>query len=98
MAEDLLNENGLTVKTANNIRDELVEDFQNIYGSDINLDSNTQDGQIIDIYTQMNTDIRELAMSIYNSINPDMVEVNYKTPDTELTTYSVKVVHSPLYQ
>ena len=53
MAEDKLDENGLTLKTANDIRDELVNGFKSIYGDDIILDSNTQDGQVIDIYTQM---------------------------------------------
>lgn len=70
---DLLNDNGLTVKTANEIREDLVNGFKEVYGSDINLDSNTQDGQIIDIFTQINTDMRELAMGVYNSMNPDLV-------------------------
>lgn len=72
MTEDKLDENGLTLKTANDIRDELVNGFKSIYGSDIILDSNTQDGQVIDIYTQMATDIREVIQNYYNSMNPDM--------------------------
>lgn len=72
MSEDLLNENGLSVKTASDIRDELVNNFKDIYGEDINLDSNTQDGQLIDIYTQANIDLREMIMELYNSGDPDL--------------------------
>lgn len=69
---DVLNENGLTISTANEIRDALVEGFKNIYGADLILDSNTSDGQIIDIFTQAGADIRELIREIYNSCNPDL--------------------------
>lgn len=69
---DVLNENGLTVKTANEIREELVNGFKAIYGADLILDSNTSDGQIIDIFTQAGADIRELILEVYNSCNPDL--------------------------
>lgn len=72
MSEDLLNDNGLSVKTGKDIRDELVASFKEIYGDDINLDSNTQDGQIIDIFTKFNTDIREMIQEIYNTGDPDL--------------------------
>ena len=72
MVKDALNENGLSLLSANDIRNNLVESFKGIYGSDINLDSNTQDGQIIDIITQMSVDLRELYRAYYNSMNPDM--------------------------
>lgn len=68
---DELTENGLTVKTANELEADLIEGFKNIYGEDINLDSNTQDGQRIGLLVQMGTDLRELAKEIYNYGNPD---------------------------
>lgn len=68
---DILNGNGLTISTATEIREALVQGFKNIYGDDIILDSNTSDGQIIDIFTQAGTDIRELIREIYNSCDPD---------------------------
>lgn len=70
---DLLNENGLQVKTSNEIQEELETNYKSIYGQDINLASNTADGQMIGILTQANADIRELITDVYNSFNPDMV-------------------------
>lgn len=70
---DLLNENGLQVKTSNEIQEEFETEYKRIYGQNINLDSNTADGQLIGILTQANTDLRELMVDVYNSFNPDMV-------------------------
>ena len=41
--------NGLQVITQNEIVDNLTSEFQEIYGEDINVDSNSPDGQIISI-------------------------------------------------
>lgn len=69
---DILDKNGLTLSTANEIRTALVDGFKAIYGADLILDSNTSDGQIIDIFTQAGTDLREVIREIYNSCNPDL--------------------------
>lgn len=68
---DILNQNGLTVKTASEIRSELETALRNIYGNDINLDQNSPDGQMVGIYTQFAIDLRELITSVYNSFDPD---------------------------
>lgn len=68
---DILDANGLQVKTAAEIRAELETAFRNIYGADINLDQNSPDGQIIGILTQLSVDIRELAVQVNNGFNPD---------------------------
>jgi uncharacterized phage protein gp47/JayE len=68
---DILDADGLTVKTAAEIRSDLVTGFQVIYGSDINVDQNSPDGQLIGILTQMCVDIRELAVMINNGFDPD---------------------------
>lgn len=70
---DELNENGLTTSTSSDIRAYLVEQYKRIYGDDIVLDSNTPDGQLIDIFTQMNIDLREKITELYNQQNPDNV-------------------------
>lgn len=66
---DILDENGLTLST----RQELVEDHSNdlrdIYGQDINLDQNTPDGQFVNILSQAGADVRDLAKFIYNSFS-----------------------------
>ena len=68
---DILNQNGLSVKTAVEIRAELNTALRNIYGNEINLDQNSPDGQMVGIYTQAAVDLRELITNAYNSFNPD---------------------------
>lgn len=68
---DVLNENGLQVSTATELVDDLTTSFQTIYGTDISVDQNSPDGQMINIFAQGQTDIRELLLQIYNSFDPD---------------------------
>lgn len=68
---DILDENGLVIKTLTEIEDELKEGYRKIYGDDIDLGSNTSDGQLIGIYAQAARDLRELIREVYNSCNPD---------------------------
>ena len=68
---DVLNEGGLTVKTLSEIITELEDGFRDIYGSDINVDQNSPDGQLINIMAQTMIDIRELAVAINNGFDPD---------------------------
>lgn len=68
---NILDGNGLQVKS----RDELVgyftEKYQEIYGDDINLESNTPDGQMMNIYIQAILDQQDLAVQVFNSFDPD---------------------------
>lgn len=68
---DLLNADGLQTKTLNEIVTDLENGFRNIYGADINLDQNSPDGQMINIFAQALVDLRELMTQIYNSFDPD---------------------------
>lgn len=68
---DLLDENGLQTKDADTLTTELEDGLKAIYGSDINLDSNSPDGQQVGIIVQAGLDIRELITGVYNSFNPD---------------------------
>lgn len=68
---DNFDENGLQVATRPELVDELTQDYQGIYGEDINIDQSSPDGQVINIFAQGGTDIRELLMQIYNSFDPD---------------------------
>lgn len=62
---------GLTVST----RDELIEQyslaFQSIYGTDINLDPDSPDGQMMNIFIQSVLDLQDLLVQIYNMFDPD---------------------------
>lgn len=68
---DVFNDNGLQVSTRPELVEELTQDYQTIYGEDINVDQSSPDGQALNIFAQGGTDIRELLMQIYNSFDPD---------------------------
>ncbi len=66
-----LDENGLQIKTFNEVKQDLTTSFREIYGNDINIDSNTPDGQLINILSQTVIDLLELIQQVYNSFDPD---------------------------
>ena len=68
---DIINENGLQLQTLNEIIAALETEMRTIYGVDINLDQNSPDGQLVNIFAQACIDIRELAQMVYNSFDPD---------------------------
>lgn len=68
---DILDENGLEISTLSELIANLSEEFKTIYGSDINLESNSPDGQILNIFSQAGIDLRELLVAINNSFDPD---------------------------
>lgn len=57
---------GLTVKTLAEIVADLTVGFQNIYGADINVASNSPDGQMINIFATAAEDNLELLETVYN--------------------------------
>lgn len=63
--------NGLQTLTQNELVEDLTQDFQGIYGEDINVDSNSPDGQIINIFAQCVEDYYELLNQVYSSFDPD---------------------------
>lgn len=68
-----ITENGIQTDTYSTILQNLQESYTNIYakdGDNINFGSETPDGQLINILTQMGTDSRELATEVYNSFDP----------------------------
>lgn len=71
---DQLDGTGLQVKNLSELISELTSDLQSIYGPDINVDSNSPDGQQINIYCQKGVDTREVLQKVYNSFNPDLAE------------------------
>lgn len=68
---DSFTQNGLTVATNTELVESLENAFKAIYGSDINIDQNSPDGQLINIFAQGGSDIRSLLMQLYNSFDPD---------------------------
>lgn len=68
---DSFTSNGLTVATNPELVTQLENDFKAIYGNDINIDQNSPDGQLINIFAQGGTDVRELISQLYTSFDPD---------------------------
>lgn len=71
---DELNAGGLFTKDNLTLVSDLTTGLQNIYsqnGETLNLDSNTPDGQLIQIIAELGTVIRGLITEVYNSCNPD---------------------------
>ena len=62
---------GLTVKTRAELVAEFTAAYQAIYGTDINLNSNTPDGQMMNIFVQAVLDTQDLLVQIYNGFDPD---------------------------
>lgn len=69
--------NGITIETYLQIIDSIVNGnsdvagLKQIYGADINLDSNTPDGQLINIFALSKQDILQLIVQDYDSKDPD---------------------------
>lgn len=63
--------NGLETKTYADVVSDLTTDFQTIYGPDVNLASNTPDGQVIGNFAQQIVDELDLNAQTYSSFDPD---------------------------
>lgn len=63
---------GLQTETLAEITAALNAALEAIYGVDINLDSDTPDGQLIGIFAQAVLDNLDLLTQVYNGFNPDL--------------------------
>ena len=68
---DSFTSNGLTISTLNELVSQLETDFKAIYGNDINLEQNSPDGQLLNIFAQAGIDVRELISQVYGTFDPD---------------------------
>lgn len=71
---DELTLTGLQTKDNNTLVNDLIQGFTDIYtidDPDINFDSNTPDGQLIQLFAYAGTTIREMITEVYNSCDPD---------------------------
>lgn len=66
-----LTSQGLTTATQVELLAYFTSNYESIYGSNINLASNTPDGQWMNIQIQAILDLQDLLMQIYNSMDPD---------------------------
>ncbi|MEZ5691202.1 MAG: baseplate J/gp47 family protein [Rickettsiales bacterium] len=68
---DKIDADGLSVKSLSEIKTSLENGMKGIFGSDINIEQNSPDGQLINIFAQAAVDIRELAVSINSGFDPN---------------------------
>lgn len=61
---------GLHLQSLTDIVTELETGFKTIYGSTINLDANSPDAQMINLFAQAKIDILDLISQVYNSFSP----------------------------
>ncbi|KAF9396985.1 hypothetical protein CPC16_000020 [Podila verticillata] len=66
-----LTEQGLIIERLDVTLAQLDAGFRTIYGSDINTDPDSPDGQLIGLIAQIKTDLEELAESIYKALDPE---------------------------
>lgn len=62
-----LDQTGLTIEPKPDIIQDLIDGYKTIYGNDINVDSNSPDGQQINIFAQAISDLLELLLDAYNA-------------------------------
>lgn len=69
--------NGITIQTLAEIIDEIVNGsadklgLKQIFGSDINVDPNSPDGQWVNNLALEKNDVLQLCVAVYNSLDPD---------------------------
>lgn len=63
--------NGLTTSTQAELITYYTTQYKAIYGSDINLDQDSPDGQMMMIWIQAVLDLQDLLTQIYNTFDPD---------------------------
>lgn len=90
--------NGLVTQSLEEIRNDLIAKFKNIYGQDINLEQNSPDGQWINILAQEKKDILDLFTQYYNNLDPDRVigipqQILYKLNGLTIKAYTYSFVY-----
>ena len=69
---NIIDADGITVKTLDEVKTEIIDALKLAYGNDINVASDTPDGQLINIFAQSIVDTQDLVVQVYNSLDPDL--------------------------
>lgn len=65
---------GIKAPTYSEILEFFQEKARAIFGSDINIDADTQDGQLIAIFAAALSDVNSQAIAVYNAFNPNTAQ------------------------
>lgn len=66
--------NGLTIDTLSELLTDLETEYKSIYGYDIDLSSNTPDGQRVGIEAKSRQDLQQEILNLYNNLDPDFAQ------------------------
>ena len=66
--------NGITAPTYSEVLEYLTDKARSIFGADINLDADTQDGQLLAIFAAAISDVNSQAVAVYSSFNPNTAQ------------------------
>lgn len=78
MPQNYIDANGLTIQTRQQIIDEILNGadgfsgMREIYGSTINVDPNSPDGNLVNLIAQAKVDVLEVLAQIFASFDPDL--------------------------
>lgn len=67
---NFIDASGLNTESLTQIVTNLENGFKLIYGSDINVDANSPDGQMINLFAQAKIDLLDTISQVYNSFSP----------------------------
>jgi uncharacterized phage protein gp47/JayE len=70
MTAAIIDQNGITIPTYNEVLLELEGKYRAIYGEDAYLDADAEDGQLLAVLALAISDVNNLAVAIYNSFSP----------------------------
>lgn len=90
--------NGIVTQELDEIKTDLISQYQNIYGANINLEQNSPDGQFINILAQAKKDILDLCVQYYNNCNTETVigipqQVLYQLNGLTIKSYTYSFVY-----
>ena len=90
--------NGIVTQSLPEIISDITTDLKNIYGQNINVDSNSPDGQFINILAQMKKDVLDLCVQYYNNLDTERVigipqQILYKLNNCIIKAYTYSYVY-----
>lgn len=90
--------NGIVTQSLPEIITDITGQFQNIYGQNINVDSNSPDGQMINILAQIKKDVLDLCVQYYNNLDTERVigipqQILYKLNNCIIKAYTYSYVY-----
>lgn len=98
MSQNYIGINGLVTQTLEEITEDITSKFKSIYGEDINIEQNSPDGQLINIWAQEKKDLLDLITQYYNNLDPDRVigipqQILYKLNGLTINAYTYSYVY-----